>query len=245
MKPFLLITTRPEDETARSEREAFLRFTGLTPEQLQWIRAEQEDIPNLTPEAISGIILGGSPFNTTDLPEEKSAIQRTAETRLAGMLDEVIAHDIPFFGACYGVGTLGVHQGATVDRTYGELVGVVPITLTEEGRRDPLIREAGLSDVFAGIVGHKEAISALPDHATVLATGEVAPVQMFRVGTRQYATQFHPELDIPGVIERLSVYRDHGYFEPGGFEEATARLRTHRVEETWRLLRAFATLFAR
>src|SRR3712207_7248448 len=38
----------------------------------------------------------------------------------------------------FGVGTIGTHQGAVVDRTYGEPVGPVPVTLTDEGRNDPL-----------------------------------------------------------------------------------------------------------
>lgn len=245
MHPFLLITTRPEDEVVRLEHDAFRRFTGLAESDLQWVRLDQQELPEISADAFSGIILGGSPYNSSDHPDEKSAAQRRAEFALSGMLDRVIEQDIPFFGACYGVGTLGLHQGGVVDRQHGELVGIVPITMTEEGEADPLLQASGLPRTFHGIVGHKEAISRLPEHATLLATGQNAPVQMFRIGTRQYATQFHPELDVPGLIDRLSAYRDHGYTSPGTFDATVERLRSGRIDHTDRLLRAFVTLFAR
>ena len=34
---------------------------------------------------------------------------------VADLLDRVVEADFPFFGACYGVGTLACHQGAVVD----------------------------------------------------------------------------------------------------------------------------------
>ena len=43
-------------------------------------------------------------------------MQHRVEAELAGLLDDVVAADFPFLGACYGVGTLGVHQGGVVDR---------------------------------------------------------------------------------------------------------------------------------
>ena len=44
-------------------------------------------------------------------------MQHRVERELSALLDEVVARDFPFFGACYGVGTLGVHQGG-VDRPH-------------------------------------------------------------------------------------------------------------------------------
>ena len=68
---------------------------------------------------------------------------------------------------------------------------------------------------------------------------------MFRVGARQYATQFHPELDVPSIIERARAYRDHGYFSPDQMEDVFAALEHEVADQPPRLLRAFATLFAR
>lgn len=245
MKPFVQIATRPEDDVARTERDAVLAFTGLDEDQLLWARLDRDPFPDLAADEIAGIILCGSPFTVSDPVESKSPEQIRAEAEIFRVLDQVIAEDIPFLGACYGIGTLGTHQRARIDRTYGEPLGAVEVELTAEGREDPLIREAGLPETFTGLVGHKEAVHTLPEHATVLASGKTSPVQMFRVGTRQYATQFHPELDVPSIIERARAYRDHGYFSPDEMEDVFDALRHENADEPPKLLRAFATLFAR
>lgn len=245
MKPFVQIATRPEDDVALTEREAVLAFTGLAEDELLWARLDRDPFPGLTGADISGIILCGSPFTVSDPAADKSPAQIRAEAEIFRVLDQVIAEDIPFLGACYGIGTLGTHQGARIDRTHGEPLGAVEITLTEAGLKDPLVREARLPETFTGLVGHKEAVHTLPLHAVTLASGRTCPVQMFRVGTRQYATQFHPELDVPSIIERARAYREHGYFSPDEMEDVFDALRHETADEAPRLLRAFATLFTR
>jgi GMP synthase (glutamine-hydrolysing) len=245
VKPFLLIATRPEDEVAQSEYEAVLRLTGLEPEQLRHILLDRTPMPPVDLEEISGIIVGGSPYNTSDDAASKSADQVRAERELGELLDRVVEADFPFFGACYGVGTLGVHQGAIVDRTYGEPVSGIDVELTDAGREDPLVRASGVPDSFLAFVGHKEAVHVLPEHAVLLATGQGCPVQMFRVGSSQYATQFHPELDNDGLVGRIRAYRDNGYFDPAEEEELIERVRPVDVHHAAKLLRAFVQLHAR
>ena len=121
-------------------------------------------------------------------------MQHRVERELSALLDEVVARDFPFFGACYGVGTLGVHQGGVIDRTYAEPISAVRIRLTEDGLADPVL--AGMAAEFDAFVGHKEACSVLPPGAVLLAGSAACPVQMFRVKQNLYATQFHPELDL-------------------------------------------------
>ena len=212
MKPFLLLATRPEDAAADNEYEAFLAFSELGEDRLRRVRLEQRPLGPVDLADWSGIFLGGSPFCYTDPGRAKSPVQRRVESELNGLLDRVTGLDFPFLGACYGVGALGLHQGAVLDRTYGEPVGPVTITLTPDGRRDALL--AGLPGSFDAYVGHKEAISRLPGHAVRLAGSKACPVQAFRVGAHVYATQFHPELDAHGVCTRTEVYKHAGYFHP-------------------------------
>ena len=81
---------------------------------------------------------------------------------------------------------------------------------------------------FDAFVGHKEAVSRLPEGAVLLAGSATCPVQAFRLGRRVYATQFHPELDVEGLVHRLTIYRDHGYTAAGGLDDAlAARPRRH------------------
>jgi GMP synthase (glutamine-hydrolysing) len=155
----------------------------------------------------------------------------------------IIVGGSPFLGACYGVGTLGRHQGAVVDRQFGEAIGAVPVSLTPEGRSDPLL--AGLPDTFAAFVGHKEAVSKLPAHAVNLAGSPGCPVQMFRVRANLYATQFHPELDVPGRLTRISVYRNAGYFPPEEADAVMDSIRRQEVTAPPLILRNFTNRYAR
>lgn len=241
MKPFLLLSSRPEDLAADEEYLAFVRETGLPPERIQRVRTEAGPLPHLDLDRYAGILLGGGPFNSSDPVESKSAVQLRVEAELAALLDEVVARDFPFMGACYGVGTLGVHQGGVIDRRYAEPIGAVPVTLTGEGRADPLL--AGVPDTFDAYVGHKEACRVLPPNATLLAGSPACPVQMFRIKQNLYATQFHPELDRPGIITRVHVYEHAGYFHPHEKDALIERLNGTRVTAPPRILANFAARY--
>jgi GMP synthase (glutamine-hydrolysing) len=241
VRPFLLLASRPEDEAADDEYAAFLRATGLEEHQLRRIRLEAGPLPPLDLDDYAGVFLGGGPFNSSDPAEGKSAVQHRVEAELSGLLDEVVARDLPFLGACYGVGTLGVHQGGVVDRTYGEPVGAVPVTLTAAGLADPML--AGLPATFAAFAGHKEACRDLPPRAVLLASSPACPVQMFRVRSNLYATQFHPELDVPGVVMRVRIYQHAGYFIPDTLENLIAGLQQAVVTEPPRILANFVARY--
>src|SRR5450830_522770 len=186
---------------------------------------EAAPLPRLDLECYSGVIVGGSPFTSSDPAEDKTDVQHRVERDLFALLDRIVAEDFPFLGACYGVGTLGLHQGAVIDRTYGEGLGGVTVSQTDAGRQDPLLR--GLPEQFTAFVGHKEACTVLPGGAVLLASSETCPVQMFRIRTNLYATQFHPELDADGLTTRIDIYRDAGYFPPESAEELMAQARSH------------------
>src|SRR5215217_381744 len=218
-----------------------LRFSGLDEAQLRRFRMEQAELGTVDLDQWSGIILGGGPFQASDPEDVKSATQRRVEAELSALLDEVVPRDFPFLGACYGIGTLGRHQGAVVDRTYAEPIGGTFIELTAEGRRDPLF--SGVDSPFGAYVGHKESIYLLPPNAVALATSPACPVQAFRVGTRVYATQFHPELDLDGLATRVQVYKYAGYFEPDEADAVMAAARASGVTEVPNILKGFVELF--
>ncbi|QAY63937.1 glutamine amidotransferase [Xylanimonas allomyrinae] len=242
MKPFLLLATREQDDAADGEYGAVLRYGGLATDRVHRVRLEQAPMPRVDLADYSGVIVGGGPFNASDPAESKSAVQRRVEREFAVLLDEVVDRDFPFLGLCYGVGTLGTHEGAVVDRTYGEIIGPVTIELTPDGAADPLL--AGLPPRFDALVGHKEAVRDLPPHAVRLASSSGCPVQMFRVRSNLYATQFHPELDVEGLRERITIYRDHGYFAPEEYQETLDRASSRTIMHPHRILRAFVERYA-
>jgi GMP synthase (glutamine-hydrolysing) len=243
MLPFLLLASRAEDAAADDEYAAYLRYGGLEERQLRRVRLEAAPLPDLDLADYSGVIVGGSPFTSSDPPEQKTAVQYRVERELSGLLDELVARDFPFLGACYGVGTLGTHQGAVIDRTYGEPLGGVEIELTEAGLEDPVLK--GMPGSFTAFTGHKEACTALPPHAVLLARSAACPVHMFRIRTNLYATQFHPELDVDGLITSIDIYRNAGYFPPESAEDLMENARQFTVTEPMKVLRNFVDRYAR
>lgn len=242
MRPFLFLGVRPEDTPADDEYAAMLRCTGLDESGLLRVRLEAAPLGDVDLTAWSGIVLGGGPFCVSDPPHEKSPVQLRVEADLARLLDAVVPADVPFFGACYGIGTLGRHQGGVVDRAHPEPVGAVTVELTDAGRADPVLGVA--PPTFGAFVGHKEALRAAPPGAVLLARSATAPVQAFRVGRHVYATQFHPELDADGLATRVEAYRYDGYFDPAEAEQVVDDARSSGVRAVPPVLRAFVERYA-
>ena len=242
MKPFLLLGIRIDDAPSDNEYASFLAFSGLDEDGLRRVRLEQRPLGDIDLRDWSGIMLGGGPFNYTDPEDGKSAVQRRVEADLHRLLHEVVSTDFPFLGACYGIGALGSHEGAVLDRQHSEPVSCVEISLTPEGRADPLF--SALPGTFRAFTGHKEAVAALPPHAVRLAENAACPVQAFRVGANVYATQFHAELDAVGMCTRVDAYKHAGYFPPEEADEVKAMSRRSQVSDPPLLLRQFVALYA-
>jgi GMP synthase (glutamine-hydrolysing) len=243
VKPFLFLGTRAEDAAADSEYAAVLRCARLDERDVRRVRLERDVLGDVDLDDWSGVILGGGPYNASDPDDTKSAVQHRVEAELRDLAERVIDTDFPFLGACYGVGVLGGRRGGLVDRTYGEPISAVTITLTDAGRADRLLGE--MPPTFDAFLGHKEAVTRLPDGAVLLASSAACPVQAFRLGAHVYATQFHPELDIEGICLRIDTYGGYGYFEPGEAAGLKAMARASHVEHPTRLLEKFVELYAR
>ncbi len=236
--PFLFLATRADDAAADDEYSAMLRACRLEEGQLRRVRLERDPLGAVDLDEWAGVIVGGSPFNISDPLDVKSAVQQRVESEMADLLHRVVQRDHPFFGACYGIGALAVHQGGIVDRTFAEPVGPVEVELTPAGCADPVF--GGLPRRFTAFVGHKEAVAGPPPSSAVLAGSVSCPVQAIRVGSHVYATQFHPELDVDGLCLRVDVYRHAGYFPPDQAEAVKAAARQVAVVAAAEPLRAFA-----
>lgn len=224
--PFLLLGTRDHDEAAAAEYASVLRHTGLAADDLRHVRVESEPLPPIDLADYSGVILGGSSFSISD--EVKTPVQERVEADVARLLDQIVDADFPFLGLCYGVGTVTNHLGGRVDREFGEPVGAIEVTLTRDGLADPIL--AGVGEKFHAFVGHKEACSEVPSTVTMLALGVACPVQMYRVGSNVYVTQFHPELDADDLTARMRIYQNHGYFAPDELDELIAMAQASQVD---------------
>ncbi len=117
-----------------------------------------------------------------------------AEKRL---VREAVDAGRPFLGICLGVQLLAAALDAPVRALESPEVGLLPVELTPEGRRDPLF--FGLGDPLVSLQWHGDTFE-LPAGAVLLASSPVAPNQAFRSGARAYGIQFH--LEVSGEMAR-------------------------------------------
>ncbi len=236
-KPLLVLQLRPEDDTSDNEFEAILKYGELSADDTVRMRIERSGIPDLSLDDYSAVLVGGSPFDISTPPHDKSAIQLKIERDFMRLFDQIIPLDFPFLGACSGCGLLGSYLKSPISGRYRESVGCPTVRLTEAGRAEPLLE--GFPEQIDVLCGHKEACDELPRGATLLLRGEACPVQMFRVGENVYATQFHPEADREGFEVRVRAYRDHGYFPAAEADALVASLRGKEAPYGHEILRRF------
>jgi GMP synthase (glutamine-hydrolysing) len=129
-KPFLILQLRPEDDTSDSEFEAILKYGELQAQHAHRLRIEKTGIPELALEDYAAVIVGGSPFDISTPPEQKSAIQVKIEADFRRLFDEIVSQDIPFLGACSGCGLLGSYLDTP---TTGRLPATNRRTLRAQG----------------------------------------------------------------------------------------------------------------
>lgn len=242
MKPFLVLQLRPEREASDDEFAAILRRGGLAEADAERVDLAAGPMPPVRLEDFSGIIVGGGPGCVSDPPEQKDPVEARIEAETLALMPRVLAADFPFMGCCYGIGILGQALGGQVSKArYGEPVSATPCRLTEAGRADPVL--SGLPERFDVLVGHKEALQALPAGTVHLAAGERCPFQMIRAGGNVYATQFHPEADADSFALRIRIYRERGYFPPEDAQRLTEAVRAADVRHAGRILRNFVARY--
>ena len=136
------------------------------------------------------IVAMGGPMSVNDdaeLPWLTAEKQAIADAVKAG---------VPYWGSCLGVQLLAAALGARVYPGTQPEVGVLPVTLTDDGRSDPVF--TGIPPEFLTLQWHGDTFD-LPDGATRLASSPAYPNQAFRVGQTAYGVQFHVE-----VTERMA-----------------------------------------
>jgi GMP synthase (glutamine-hydrolysing) len=110
---------------------------------------------------------------------------------------------LPVLGICLGSQMLAHAAGAQVFRGALPEVGWRPITLTAEGKKDPLLE--GLPETFNVFHWHGDTFT-LPEGAKLLAGSDWFPRQIFKLGTRAYGFQCHLEVTEAMVKEWAKLY---------------------------------------
>ena len=242
MKPFLILQLRPEDAAADEEFGAFLERGGLAADRVRRIRLDKARMPPVALEEFAAVIVGGGPGCVSDAPDVKNPLEARIEADILGLMPAILARDMPFLGCCYGIGILGAALNAPVGKgRYGEPIGGVECHVTEDGARDPLLADQPRK--FRALVGHKEALEALPERAVHLVSSTPCPFQMIRTGANVYATQFHPEARGENFASRIEIYANRGYFDPDDADRLTAEVLAEDIVTPAQILHNFVMRF--
>lgn len=244
MKPFIMVSTRPEIEAAEQEYESFLLQGALERDQLQHVHLEEVDfLGSFQAGDVSGVLIGGSPYDLSTAEASKTRTQVRVEEQVRELLAVALREGVPVLATGFGLEVLAGYLGTPTSRRYAEDLGATDIFLTAEGRADPLLE--GMPQTFTAFVGHHEGAAAVPEHATLLASSADCPVHMIRVGRNVYGTQFNPELDVERFLQRVSIYADAGYGDPGLIDDVLTEARASVDEhQAGRVIRRFVEYFA-
>ncbi|WP_128773785.1 glutamine amidotransferase-related protein [Actinomyces oricola] len=244
MKPFIMVSTRPEIEAAQDEYESFLTQGALTRENLHHVLLEEIDfLDSFAAGDVSGVFIGGSPYNASTPQVSKTRTQLRVEEQVRELLAVALKEGVPVLATGFALEVLAGYLGTPTSTEFAEDFGIADVFLTAEGRQDPLL--AGLPQTFTVFVGHHEGAVDVPAHTTLLASSPDCPVQMLRVGKTVYGTQFNPELDAHHFAQRVSIYADAGYGDPGQVETMLSEARRGHQHEAGRIIRNFVTHFSR
>lgn len=243
MKPFLLVSTRPEEEALDSEYHAYLRASGLSKDQLELAEFDLVGLPPIDPSDYSGVFVAGSPYGASGPDGYVSSTQKWVREELRNLFTQVLDAEVPLFATGTSMPILADLLDAEVTPDLAEYGELVDIESVREAEEDPIY--ADLPPAFPAYVNHGLGVSELPEGAIRLARSLNTPVQVFRYGDRTYGVQFNPELDGKVIERKMDAYEDAG---DTGFGDAESLVQAgrHSTGEHCggRMIRNFVSMFA-
>ena len=154
-------------------------------------------------DAFDAIVAMGGPMSVNDEAEHPWLVEEKA------LIREAVRDGVPYWGSCLGVQLLASSLGARVYAGLQPEVGVLPVTLTDEGAADPVLQ--GLPREFPTLQWHGDTFD-LPEDAVLLASSPAYPNQAFRYGNA-YGVQFHLEVSRSMAREWAAVPAYTEYLE--------------------------------
>ena len=136
----------------------------------------------------------------------------------SGLVERAVAAGRPVFGICLGAQLIAQVLGARVYAGERREVGWAPVTLTEDGREDPVLGDGESTLTVFHMHGDTY---ELPPDARNLARSALYEQQAFRWGDLVYGLQFHLEFTETMISRLVSEPESRAYFTAAGARPET------------------------
>lgn len=169
---------------------------GLSGFDLEYMRVYETGKAEVSPEGYSALIVMGGPMGVYEA-DIYPFINGEME-----LIKEALKKDVPVLGVCLGSQLLAGAAGARVYKGGKKEIGWYNVSITDEGSSDRLF--LGLPDEFPVFQWHGDTFD-VPSNAVNLASSDLFPHQVIKVGKRAYGFQFHFEVTEKMIGEWIEI----------------------------------------
>lgn len=162
------------------------------------------------------------------------------------MIRNAMAAGVPVFGICLGAQLMAKSLGAvveknTIDGVEVKEVGWMPLTLTPEGERDPVLSHLAGQAQFQW---HEDTFHLPPDSVHLAAT-PACDRQAFRLTNTiapAYGVQFHPEVTLPVIRAWMAASKTLGLEQSQAIWRESEQHFNERSAASLRMFESFCEL---
>lgn len=216
----LLIQIRQSEIVKKEELESFSMYSKIPVQNFSVLDVfSTADFAKSEVEGFDAIFIGGASEASVLEPEKYEFVPSIIEA-----IKHTIELEIPVFASCFGFQVAVLALGGEIVRDESDFeMGTYNLQTTEAAREDLIF--APLPERFYAVSVHQERALDLPESCELLAYTDSCPHAFKVKGKPFWAFQFHPELDVTCLTQRLGVYQSKYTANASHYQEVIDSLR--------------------